>query len=97
LQSSLPDLIRQSMRRTFQLSLSVPPHTPGVTMDHRVKPGGDAVGSLWSILLVEFESPDHSALPQMSRKYMSLYVAEFQFRYNNRANADIFGAVIGGC
>ncbi len=23
--------------------------------------------------------------------------AEFQFRYNNRANADIFGAVIGGC
>jgi hypothetical protein len=26
-----------------------------------------------------------------------MYVAEFQFRYNNRLNPDIFGAVIGGC
>jgi hypothetical protein len=26
---------------------------------------------------------------------MSLYVAEFQFRYNNRENADIFGAAYG--
>jgi hypothetical protein len=31
----------------------VMPHTPGVTMDPRVKPGGDAVGSVWSILRVE--------------------------------------------
>ena len=30
--------------------LSVRPQTPGVTMDHRVKPGGDAVGSVWPIL-----------------------------------------------
>jgi hypothetical protein len=52
------DLIPQSMQRTCSLSLSVPPHTPDVTMDHRVKPGGDAVDSLWSILHVEFESPD---------------------------------------
>ena len=34
---------------------------------------------------------------KMSAKYMPLYVAEFQFRYNNRANADIFGAAISGC
>jgi hypothetical protein len=33
----------------------------------------------------------------MSAKYMPLYVAEFQFRYNNRENADIFGAAIAGC
>ena len=33
----------------------------------------------------------------MSRKYMPLYVAEFQFRYNNRENADGFGTVIKGC
>jgi hypothetical protein len=30
-------------------------------------------------------------------KYMGLYVAEFQFRYNNRFNADIFGTSISGC
>jgi hypothetical protein len=30
-------------------------------------------------------------------KYMPLYVAEFQFRYNNRDDADIFGAAISGC
>ncbi len=34
---------------------------------------------------------------KMSAKYMPLYVAEFQFRYNNRENADIFGAAIRGC
>jgi hypothetical protein len=30
-------------------------------------------------------------------KYMALYVAEFQFRYNNRFNADIFDTAISGC
>jgi transposase-like protein len=34
---------------------------------------------------------------QVSKKYLPLYVAEFQFRYNNRTNADIFGAAISGC
>jgi hypothetical protein len=34
---------------------------------------------------------------KMSRKYMPLYVAEFQFSYNNRENADIFGTAIKGC
>ena len=33
----------------------------------------------------------------VSRKYLPLYVAEFEFRYNNRKNADIFGAAIAGC
>jgi hypothetical protein len=28
---------------------------------------------------------------------MPLYVAEFQFRYNNRENADIFATAIAGC
>jgi hypothetical protein len=37
-------------------------------MDHRVKPGGDAVGSLWSILCVEFESTDQSDAPQDESK-----------------------------
>lgn len=34
---------------------------------------------------------------KVSRKYLPLYVAEFEFRYNNRDNADIFGAAIAGC
>jgi transposase-like protein len=34
---------------------------------------------------------------KVSRTYLPLYVAEFEFRYNNRANADIFGAAIKGC
>jgi len=28
---------------------------------------------------------------------MPLYVAEFQFRYSNRENPDIFGAAIARC
>jgi transposase-like protein len=34
---------------------------------------------------------------KVSKKYLPLYVAEFQFRYNNRTNADIFGEAIRGC
>jgi len=34
---------------------------------------------------------------KVSRKYLPLYVAEFQFRYNNRLNPDIFGEAIKGC
>jgi transposase-like protein len=34
---------------------------------------------------------------KVSKKYLPLSVAEFQFRYNNRTNPDIFGAAIGGC
>jgi hypothetical protein len=33
----------------------------------------------------------------ISHHHMPLYVAEFQFRYNNRMNADIFGTAIKGC
>jgi transposase-like protein len=34
---------------------------------------------------------------QVSKKYLPLYIAEFQFRYNNRQNPDIFGEAIKGC
>jgi transposase-like protein len=34
---------------------------------------------------------------KVSRKYLPLYVNEFQFRYNNRMNPDIFGAAIRAC
>jgi transposase-like protein/IS1 family transposase len=34
---------------------------------------------------------------KVSAKYLPLYVAEFQFRYNNRSNPDIFGEAVRGC
>jgi ISXO2-like transposase domain len=34
---------------------------------------------------------------KVSRKYLPPYVAEFEFRYNNRDNADIFNAAIARC
>jgi transposase-like protein len=34
---------------------------------------------------------------KVSRKYLPLYVNEFQFRYNNRMNPDIFGTAIRAC
>jgi hypothetical protein len=38
-----------------------------------------------------------SSFHKVSRKYLPLYVAEFQFRYNNRLNPNIFEAAIVGC
>jgi hypothetical protein len=34
---------------------------------------------------------------KVSKKYLHLYVAAFQFRYNDRHNEDIFGTAIEGC
>jgi transposase-like protein len=34
---------------------------------------------------------------KVSRKYLPLYIAEFQFRYNNRHNPEIFQTAIVGC
>ena len=34
---------------------------------------------------------------KVSAKYLPLYVAGFEFRYNNRLNDDIFGAAISAC
>lgn len=34
---------------------------------------------------------------KVSHKYLPLYVAEFQFRYNNRSNDNIFAEAIKGC
>jgi transposase-like protein len=53
----------------------------------------NTIEGFWSI----FKRGIVGSFHKVSRKYMPLYVAEFQFRYNNRFNADIFGTAIEGC
>jgi transposase-like protein len=72
---------------------------PHATIDH--SKGQYVIGAVhtqtiegfWSI----FKRGVMGTFHKMSAKYMPLYVAEFQFRYNNRENADIFGTAIAGC
>jgi hypothetical protein len=53
----------------------------------------NTIEGFWSI----FKRGTVGTFHKMSRKYMPLYVAEFQFRYNNRHNAEIFDTAIAGC
>jgi hypothetical protein len=53
----------------------------------------NTIEGFWSI----FKRGVVGTFHKVSRKYLPLYVAEFQFRYNHRENADIFGAAIRGC
>jgi transposase-like protein len=53
----------------------------------------NTIEGFWSILKRGIVGSYH----KVSKKYLPLYVAEFEFRYNNRHNADIFGTAIAGC
>ena len=53
----------------------------------------NTIEGFWSI----FKRGVVGTFHKISAKYMPLYVAEFQFRYNNRINPDIFGMAIAGC
>lgn len=53
----------------------------------------NTIEGFWSI----FKRGVVGSFHKVSRKYLPLYVAEFQFRYNNRFNDDIFGTAIKGC
>jgi transposase-like protein len=72
---------------------------PHQTIDHAA--GEYVVGAVhtqtiegfWSI----FKRGVVGTFHKVSKKYMPLYVAEFEFRYNNRHNPDIFGQAIAGC
>jgi hypothetical protein len=52
----------------------------------------NTIEGFWSI----FKRGIVGSFHKVSAKYMPLYVAEFQFRYNHRRNADIFGTAIEG-
>lgn len=51
------------------------------------------IDGFWSLLKRGILGTFHN----VSRKYLPLYVAEFEWRYNNRSNPDIFGAAVGRC
>jgi transposase-like protein/IS1 family transposase len=53
----------------------------------------NTIEGFWSIVKRGIVGTFH----KVSAKYLPLYVAEFQFRYNNRFNNDIFGVAIKGC
>ena len=53
----------------------------------------NTIEGFWSI----FKRGVVGTFHKMSAKYMPLYVAEFQFRHNNRFNPDMFGTAIAGC
>jgi transposase-like protein len=72
---------------------------PRQTINHRAKQyvvgavHTNTIEGFWSI----FKRGVVGTFHKVSAKYMPLYVAEFQFRYNNRFNTNIFGAAIEGC
>jgi transposase-like protein len=49
--------------------------------------------NFWSLLKRGVMGTFHN----VSKEYLPLYLAEFQFRFNNRQNPDIFRAILRGC
>ena len=72
---------------------------PHVAIDHSHKQyvvgavHTNTIEGSWSIFKRGIVGTFHN----VSKKYLHLYVVEFQFRYNNRFNDDIFGTAIEGC
>jgi hypothetical protein len=52
----------------------------------------NSIESFWALLKRGIMGTYHN----VSAKYLPLYLAEFQFRHNNRREADIFGKAIEG-
>jgi len=51
------------------------------------------IEDFWSIIKRGVVGTFH----KVSKKYLPIHVAEFQFSYNSRENADPFRTAIGGC
>jgi hypothetical protein len=52
-----------------------------------------SIDNFWSLLKRGILGTFH----QVSKDYLPLNLAEFQFRHNNRKNADIFDRIVAGC
>jgi ISXO2-like transposase domain/Transposase zinc-ribbon domain len=53
----------------------------------------NGIESFWALLKRGIIGTYHN----VSKKYLPMYLAEFQFRFNNWKEADIFGKAIAGC
>ena len=53
----------------------------------------NSMENFWSLLKRGIVGTYHN----VSKKYLPLYLNEFQFRFNNRHNPDIFGKAVAGC
>jgi transposase-like protein len=53
----------------------------------------NSIEGFWSL----FKRGVMGSYHKVSAKYLPLYLAEFQFRFNNRHNPDIFGAAVREC
>jgi hypothetical protein len=68
------------------------------TVDHRARQyvvgviHTNTIEGFWSI----FKRSIVGSFHKVSAKYLPLYIAECEFKYNNRFNADIFGTAIEG-
>ena len=86
-------------RRLARLSATILhryPHGSSITASGQYVVGAvhtNTIEGFWSI----FKRGVVGTFHKVSAKYMPLYVAEFQFRYNNRFNPDMFGTAIAGC
>jgi IS1 family transposase len=75
------------------------PHAPHETVKHgrgeyvRGNVHTNNIESFWSLLKRGVVGTYH----KVSKDYLPLYLNEFSFRFNNRDNADIFGAMVATC
>jgi hypothetical protein len=83
----------------FRSYRKLPTEIPHATVNHSARQyvhgvvHTNTIEGFWSLIKRGVVGTYH----KVSRKYLPLYVAEFQFRYNNRGNDNIFAEAIKGC